>query len=384
MNHCTTGRASMNPSTHKAHACLGPVPFLPHTHDHPHTRWLSDTRRWPRRSTWWGTPPTSPRTRPGPPDGQHAPQIVSVPVHVFWETSRGYHCLSASVQAQSGGPARFRSPLQGPGGCPPCLTQSHSPMALIQIQRGAVDRADGPPRGGHQKLRVRPDHHPRLRGRYVCMYEEALGNGVRGVSHMPPFPCVDRRHRGWRRMHASMPLFFLPSLSSPTTTPTPTTHTVLPSSASFQQQPLQVQRSHDIYIAVVSYAHMVAAPGKFVAIASTTAETSNPVQVRHAYSLDPECLKRESAGRFTSIGGVSPHARTVEGEHTRALPTPHPSPHNQTTTNNRSWSRPSGSWGPTSSASTRCRRRLSPWATGRPTTASSPPPTTPPGRCVYF
>ena len=40
-----------------------------------------------------------------------------------------------------------------------------------------------------------------------------------------------------------------------------------------------MQRSHDIYVAVVSYAHMVAAPGKFIAIASTTAETASPIQV---------------------------------------------------------------------------------------------------------
>ncbi len=35
-------------------------------------------------------------------------------------------------------------------------------------------------------------------------------------------------------------------------------------------------RTNDIYIAVVSHAHMVAAPGRFVAIISTTVETSNP------------------------------------------------------------------------------------------------------------
>ena len=39
----------------------------------------------------------------------------------------------------------------------------------------------------------------------------------------------------------------------------------------------QVKRRNDIYVCVVSYAHMVASNGKYIAIVSTEAETSNPV-----------------------------------------------------------------------------------------------------------
>ena len=35
-------------------------------------------------------------------------------------------------------------------------------------------------------------------------------------------------------------------------------------------------RKNDIYVCVVSYAHMVASNGKYIAIVSTMAETSNP------------------------------------------------------------------------------------------------------------
>lgn len=38
----------------------------------------------------------------------------------------------------------------------------------------------------------------------------------------------------------------------------------------------QVNRKHDIYVSVVSYTHQIAAKGFFLAIASTTVETSNP------------------------------------------------------------------------------------------------------------
>eukprot|EP01038_Epipyxis_sp_PR26KG_P004247 gene4247-6026_t len=40
----------------------------------------------------------------------------------------------------------------------------------------------------------------------------------------------------------------------------------------------QVKRTNDIYVCMVSFAHSVASPGKYVAIASTTVETSNPIQ----------------------------------------------------------------------------------------------------------
>ena len=40
----------------------------------------------------------------------------------------------------------------------------------------------------------------------------------------------------------------------------------------------QVQRRNDIYVCMVSYAHMVASPGKYIAIVSTTVETANPLR----------------------------------------------------------------------------------------------------------
>ena len=40
----------------------------------------------------------------------------------------------------------------------------------------------------------------------------------------------------------------------------------------------QVRRRNDIYVCMVSNAHNVAATGKYIAIASTTVETNNPVQ----------------------------------------------------------------------------------------------------------
>jgi len=38
----------------------------------------------------------------------------------------------------------------------------------------------------------------------------------------------------------------------------------------------QCSRRNDVYISAISYAHNVAAEGKFIAICSTTVETSNP------------------------------------------------------------------------------------------------------------
>ena len=38
----------------------------------------------------------------------------------------------------------------------------------------------------------------------------------------------------------------------------------------------QVKRHHDIYVCMVSHAHCVSSPGKYIAIVSTTVETSNP------------------------------------------------------------------------------------------------------------
>ena len=39
----------------------------------------------------------------------------------------------------------------------------------------------------------------------------------------------------------------------------------------------EVRRRNDIYVAVVSSSHMVAARGMFIAIVSTTVETANPI-----------------------------------------------------------------------------------------------------------
>ncbi len=40
----------------------------------------------------------------------------------------------------------------------------------------------------------------------------------------------------------------------------------------------QVKRRNDIYVCMVSFAHNVASNGKYIAIASTTVETNNPIQ----------------------------------------------------------------------------------------------------------
>lgn len=40
---------------------------------------------------------------------------------------------------------------------------------------------------------------------------------------------------------------------------------------------LQVKRKNDVYVCMVSFAHNVAAAGKYIAIVSTTVETSNPI-----------------------------------------------------------------------------------------------------------
>uniref|UniRef100_A0A3P8ZJF7 Rab GDP dissociation inhibitor n=1 Tax=Esox lucius TaxID=8010 RepID=A0A3P8ZJF7_ESOLU len=48
----------------------------------------------------------------------------------------------------------------------------------------------------------------------------------------------------------------------------------------------QVNRKHDIYVCMISYAHNVAAQGKYVAIVSTTVETDNPeMEVKPAMEL---------------------------------------------------------------------------------------------------
>jgi Rab GDP dissociation inhibitor len=40
----------------------------------------------------------------------------------------------------------------------------------------------------------------------------------------------------------------------------------------------QVKRKNDVYVCMVSFAHNVASSGKYIAIVSTTVETSNPIQ----------------------------------------------------------------------------------------------------------
>lgn len=55
----------------------------------------------------------------------------------------------------------------------------------------------------------------------------------------------------------------------------------------------QVNRSHDIYVCMVSHSHMVAPGGMYVAIASTTIETSQPIEeLRPAFQLIGPCLDR--------------------------------------------------------------------------------------------
>jgi Rab GDP dissociation inhibitor len=56
---------------------------------------------------------------------------------------------------------------------------------------------------------------------------------------------------------------------------------------------LQVKRRHDIYICMVSFAHMVASQGKYIAIVSTTAQTNDPVgELAPGFSLLGKILER--------------------------------------------------------------------------------------------
>eukprot|EP01039_Chlorochromonas_danica_P008273 gene8273-9122_t len=55
----------------------------------------------------------------------------------------------------------------------------------------------------------------------------------------------------------------------------------------------QVNRRYDIYVCMVSFAHMVASPGKYIAIASTTAQTNDPVsELTPAFNLLGKILER--------------------------------------------------------------------------------------------
>jgi Rab GDP dissociation inhibitor len=55
----------------------------------------------------------------------------------------------------------------------------------------------------------------------------------------------------------------------------------------------QVKRRYDIYVCMVSFAHMVASAGKYIAIVSTTAQTSDPVsELGAGFSLLGKILER--------------------------------------------------------------------------------------------
>mmetsp|Transcript_4060 Transcript_4060/g.6202 ORF Transcript_4060/g.6202 Transcript_4060/m.6202 type:complete len:468 (-) Transcript_4060:31-1434(-) len=59
---------------------------------------------------------------------------------------------------------------------------------------------------------------------------------------------------------------------------------------------LQVGRKHDIYVCMVSHSHNVASEGKFIAIASTTVETSDPsLELKPAFDLIGPVLDRFDA-----------------------------------------------------------------------------------------
>lgn len=63
--------------------------------------------------------------------------------------------------------------------------------------------------------------------------------------------------------------------------------------ASFFFSPRQVNRHNDIYVCMVSFSHCVASPGKYVAIASTTVETSDPLaELAPAFELLGPVLER--------------------------------------------------------------------------------------------
>lgn len=56
---------------------------------------------------------------------------------------------------------------------------------------------------------------------------------------------------------------------------------------------LQAQRRNDIYVCMVSFSHQVASNGKYVAIASTTVETSNPFrELQPAFDLLGPIMQR--------------------------------------------------------------------------------------------
>lgn len=55
----------------------------------------------------------------------------------------------------------------------------------------------------------------------------------------------------------------------------------------------QVKRRNDIYVCMVSFAHSVASQGKYIAIASTTVETENPVnELTPGFNLLGKILER--------------------------------------------------------------------------------------------
>lgn len=55
----------------------------------------------------------------------------------------------------------------------------------------------------------------------------------------------------------------------------------------------QVNRRNDIYVCMVSFSHCVASPGKYVAIASTTVETSDPLaELAPAFELLGPVMER--------------------------------------------------------------------------------------------
>ncbi|CAM9887380.1 unnamed protein product [Chrysoparadoxa australica] len=59
---------------------------------------------------------------------------------------------------------------------------------------------------------------------------------------------------------------------------------------------LQVGRQHDIYVCMVSFSHCVAGEGKYIAIASTTVETSNPIsELAPAFQVIGPILERFDA-----------------------------------------------------------------------------------------
>jgi len=59
---------------------------------------------------------------------------------------------------------------------------------------------------------------------------------------------------------------------------------------------LQVKRKNDVYVCMVSFAHNVASGGKYIAIVSTTVETSNPVnELAAGFSLLGKILERFDA-----------------------------------------------------------------------------------------